>query len=337
MNKNVTMRDISKKLGISTVTVSKAISNKEGVGQELKAKILQVANEMGYRKNVLASDLREQVAHNIGLLVNSSSQNSQVLEHEISKNLLSNGYYSIIEVIGTDQSRSKILEDNKVDAIILIGAMKPAFVNAILATGVPCILVDFFYDASHLDSIIGDNLYGAYTLTKHLLALGHQKIGFVGNPHVDDQTMDRYLGYSKAINESGITMKADWQINDTNDYGEPLSLSLSKPYPTALVCSHSEMAYKYIAYFKKQGIDIPSEISIVGFEDDIFSTLSSPQLTVFSIDYNEMANTACSAIIKKIENPSYHFGRKTIGGKLIIRESSSKTSDTLASEIDLFG
>ena len=337
MKNSITLRDIARELGISAVTVSKALSDKEGVGEDLKQRIRTRAEEMGYRKNLLASDLRGQSGHNIGLLVRQGGQNAQSLEHEISRRLLEEGYYSVIEVIKPDQAGSLLLESSKVDGVLVIGAQKPAFINTILQSGEPCVLVDFFYDAEHLDSVIGDNLYGGYALTKHLISLGHQDVGFVGNPHLDDQTMDRYLGYCKAINEFGFCSDLQWVYQDTDDYGQDKEPQILEDGPSAYVCSHSKSAYKYIGALKKAGFEIPSDRSIASFEDDVFSTLCVPPLTVFSLDYQEMALTAAQAIIRKIGDPSYHFGRKTIGGRLVARESTTKLKKSLVKEINRFG
>lgn len=332
MQKPVTLKDIAKKLSVSSVTVSKALSGKEGVSEELRQKIVLVAKEMGYKKNLIAKSMKDGTTNNVGILVSKKHIKGDCaymrIQQELSNQLLQKGYYGIVELISAEDEETstlpKLLINNKVDACILLGQLRPSYVNAILEEGLPYLFLDFFYENFKADAVISDNMYGGYSLTSHLLFLGHKAIAFVGNPLFSNVVMDRYLGYYKATMEQGINLDTNLVIHDVNDLGEHLPLILPDPQPTAYVCSTCETAYRLMQMLQDQGVDIPGQASIVGFDEDLYTTLSNPPLTTFSVDLPLMALSAAESIVTKIENPNFHFGRKTISGSLSIRESAAR-------------
>lgn len=332
MQKPVTLKDIAIRLSVSSVTVSKALSGKEGVGDELRQKITQVAKEMGYKKNLIAKNMKDGTTNNVGILVSKRHIKGDSaymrIQQELSNQLLQRKYYGIAELISVEDEENltlpKLLINNKIDGIILLGQMRPSYVNTISEAGLPYLFLDFFYENYRADAVISDNMYGGYSLTSHLLFLGHKTIAFVGNPLYSNVVMDRYLGYYKATMEQGIPLDTRLVIHDINDLGEHIPLVLSDPHPTAYVCSTCETAYRLMKLLQEQGINIPAQASIVSFDEDIYTNLSNPPLTTFSVDLPLMALSAAESIVTKIENPSFHFGRKTISGSLSIRESSAR-------------
>lgn len=345
MQKPVTLKDIAAKLSISSVTVSKALSGKEGVGDDLRQTIIHVAREMGYRKNLAAKQLKDGSTHNVGILISKRHIKGDCaylrIQQELSSQLLQQGYYGIVEIISPEEEESsslpKLLINNKVDGFIFLGQMRPSYVNAILEEGLPYLFLDFFYENYSADAIISDNVYGGYSLTSHLLFLGHKHIAFVGNPLYSNVVMDRYLGYYKATMEQGIPLDTNLVIHDINGLGEHIPFTLPQPQPTAYVCSSCETAYRLMKKLQEQGVNIPAEASIVGFDEDLYTTLSIPALTTFSVDLPLMALSAAESIISKIENPSFHFGRKTISGSLTIRESSARIIPADWDSLNYFG
>lgn len=337
----VSMKDIAFTLGVSVVTVSKALSGKEGVGEELRAKIIDEATRQGYRKNANASDMRKGTSHDIGIIVREHS----LAEHRVSttliqgiiKNLTSLGYYAIEEIITKEQERKgilpKIAQENKVEGIIFAGFLKPSYVMKIQKTGIPTLLVDFSSPTSNDDSIICDNVYGSYLLTRHLISLGHEHIVFVGNPLFDDNNMDRYLGYIKALKEQGLTEYPS--INDVNDLGDSILIEINSK-ASAYVCASSKTAFGLEKQLQSLGKRIPEDVSIVTFNDDVYSQIASPPLTAFHVDYNEMAYLSAITMVGKVSEKT-HVGRKTISGKLVVRESSSRDCQNVIYNISRIG
>jgi LacI family transcriptional regulator len=208
--KNVTMRDIARSLDISTVTVSKALSDKDGVSTELKDKIKSVAEDMGYRYNSLAKSMKEGKSYNIGVIIADKFIKDDVdafylkMYHNVVKALSKANYYGIMEIVSTkaekDLTIPNVISDNKVDGVIVLGQMWPQYLAVIKRTSLPLVFLDFYDEQLDVDSVISDSFYGAYTLTNHVISLGHKEIGFVGNIFATSSILDRYLGYYKVYN-----------------------------------------------------------------------------------------------------------------------------------------
>lgn len=328
--KNVTMKDIADRLNISTVTVSKALSDKDGVGSELRDRIKNIAEEMGYRYST-AKGMKEGRSYNIGVLIadrfirDDGDAFYLKMYQCVVKALSRVNYYGILEIVASDSEKKlvipNIVSDNKVDGIIVLGQMSIEYVNLIKNTAMPVVLLDFYDELLDVDSIISDSFYGSYKVTNYLLSQGHTNIGFVGKVFSTSSILDRYLGYYKALISNGLEVRADWIIEDRGEDGEYIDFDLPKQMPTAFVCNNDGVAYLFINKLKKLGYKVPKDISVVGFDNDIFANISVPKLTTVEVDIISMSETAVDAMIRKISGDKYAIGRKVISGKLIIRDS----------------
>ncbi len=346
MKKNITMRDIAVKMNISTVTVSKALSDKEGVSEKLREEIKNVAEQMGYRKNSLAKDMKEGITHNIGILISEryTQNDGQYMkcQQRITRYLMRENYYGIIEIISKDMEQlltlPKLIIDCKVDAVIIMGQMKPDYVREISEhIGIPYILFDFYFENLTADAVIGDNLHGGSALASHLIALGHRRIGFIGNILANGAVMERFLGYYKTLLENGIEFRRDWILDDKNDYDENINIAIPEEMPSAFICSSDETAYRFISLMRSRAVRIPEDVSVVGFGDSLYAELSQPRLTTFAININQMAQAAAEGIIAKLHNPESNIGRKVIGGELIVRQSSARRVRSTWKNLNRFG
>lgn len=329
--KNVTMRDIAKHLDISTVTVSKALSDKDGVSTELKDKIKTVAEEMGYRYNSLAKGMKEGKSYNIGVIIAERFVKDDMdafylkMYHNVVKALSKANYYGIMEIVTSKEEKESevpnVISENKVDGIIVLGQMNPEYLSSISKTEIPMVFLDFYDEHLDVDAVISDSFFGAYTLTNHIISMGHRNIGFVGNIFATSSILDRYLGYYKALITNKIHVNEKWIVKDRDDDGEYIDFILPDDMPTAFVCNCDSVAYLFIRKLKKLGYKVPEEISVAGFDNYIYASLSSPRLTTVEVDMEMMAETAIHAVMMKIEGDSRSLGRKVIGGNLVIRES----------------
>jgi LacI family transcriptional regulator len=325
------MRDIAKILDISTVTVSKALSDKDGVSSELKDKIKAAAEEMGYRYNSLAKGMKEGKSYNIGVIIAERFVKDDMdafylkMYHNVVKALSKANYYGIMEIITSKEEKEfdipNVISENKVDGVIVLGQMSQEYLSLIKKTEIPLVFLDFYDEHLDVDAIISDSFFGAYTLTNHLISMGHREIGFVGNIYATSSILDRYLGYYKALITNRIHLQEDWIVKDRDDDGEFIDFVLPGTMPTAFVCNCDSVAYLFIRKLKLMGYQVPEEISVVGFDNYIYASLSSPRLTTVEVDTEMMAETAIHAVMKKIEGDMRSLGRKVIGGNLVIRES----------------
>ncbi|WP_160031641.1 substrate-binding domain-containing protein [Paenibacillus sp. An7] len=341
MNKNITMRDIANQLGVSSVTVSKALNDKEGVSEELKERIKQLASELGYRVNMAAKTMREGLTYNIGVIIPerfTGPDQSFYLRvyQEISKSLEATGYYGILHILSSSDEEGLLLPriyyDRKVDGFIVLGQINKPYIEVIENIEQPKLFLDFYDEHSSIDSVVTDNFYGAYELTNYLIQQGHREIAYVGNLYSTSSIQDRFLGYYKSLLEHHIHLEPKWIINDRDEHGTYIDIELPSPLPTAFVCNCDQVAYSIVQKLKLMGHRVPEDCSVVGFDNDIYATLTEPHLTTIDVNINQMAQTAVQSLLRQINHPDVRFGRLVVKGEIIYRDSVKPLNSAVAPE-----
>ncbi len=330
MSEKVSMSDLAKALGISKVSVSKALSDKEGVSEELRQKIKDLASEKGYRINNSARSLKTDRQFNIGILISEKFILDKEAYYfsvsgEIIRKLDEYGISGIMEIISYQCEKGcqlpRVYNEKKVDGIIVLGQLKSDYLKMIETVNIPVVFFDFYIKDSKTDSIVADNFFSGYSLTNLLISKGHQSIAFVGSIMATSSIQDRYLGYYKALIENSIPLRPDYVIEDRDDQGRFIPLELPKKLPTAFVCNCDRVAYTLVNELKKMGKKVPDDCSVVGFDNSIFSTITDPQITTVDNNIDKMVSTAVKVIVKKIANPQRIYDRILIPGTIIERPS----------------
>lgn len=331
IKKDVTMSDIANALGVSTVTVSKALGDKDGVSDELRAKIKQKANEMGYRLNYSSKSVKEGFTYNISVVVakhfiHDASAFYWVVYRYLVELLHKQSYYGILEVISENDEKDCItptsIIDKNVDGIIVLGQFGESYVSAITKLGIPVVFLDFYTSRGDVDTVLADNFYGAYTLTSHLIEKGYRRLSFLGTVSSTSSIQDRFLGYYKALLEHGIELDTDWVLDDRGADGTMYdTMPLPENMPEAFVCNCDETAYSLMNQLRETGYRIPEDIAVVGYDNHIYSTIAVPRITTVDVNSYRMSQEAVEIIIKKIRDNHYRCGRVLVTGQLIERDS----------------
>ncbi len=331
IKKNVTMSDIAKVMNVSTVTVSKALGDRDGVSLDLRERIKQKATEMGYRMHTGTHGAKDGLNYNIGIVVarhfiSDASAFYWIMYRYIVEMLQKQNYYGMLEVVddvldGRGEIPNSVL-DKKVDGLIVLGQFSDEYINRLTSYYIPTVFLDFYRSREESETVLADNFYGAYMLTNHLISNGHRRIGFLGSISSTSSIQDRYLGYYKALLEHRIPLRQDWLIGDRSNESDIFpSFTLPQDMPTAFVCNCDETAYKLVNQLKAAGYSIPDDISVVGYDNHIYSTISSPRLTTIDVNSRAMSEEAVNIILHKIRDSSYKRGRTLVTGKLVRRES----------------
>lgn len=333
MAKQVTMKDIANALHISTVSVSKALSGKEGVSLEVRERIKITAEEMGYRYNAAAKSAEYDRNYNVGIIIAKRFLEDDTafyskLHSNIIMNLGNKNCFGMMEVIFKEDEEActlpAMIANKKVDGIIVLGQLKKDYIHMIKEQHIPVTFLDFYDESVTVDSIVSDNVYGSYLLTNYLVENGHTEIGFIGDIFATSSILDRYLGFYKALLQNGLELKEEWILNDRDENGTLHAVSFPKKMPSAFVCNCDEVAYRVVEQLKSEGFRVPEDVSIVGFDDYIYATLSNPALTTFAIDVQCMTETAVKSILRGISGNNLSPGRKVISGKIVVRDSVRK-------------
>lgn len=329
MAKNVRMADIAQRLGISIVSVSKGLSGKEGVSEEMRAKILAAAKEMGYTGPQKAEPPADR-SESIGVLVADRLFDENAFYSNLYRCILKRcaalGYYCMLEIVTPQAEAARtmpgILTNRKVDGLIFMGEIDRRYLSTAIQQGLPFMLLDFYDDAIAADSVLSDNTSGGYQMTEHLLASGRRKIGFVGSVTATSSIMDRYLGYCRALLRAGIEPRPDWRLEDRDADGSFIQVALPAEMPEAFVCNCDEVAFNLVEYLHRQGYRVPQDVAVTGYDDYRFSTVCRPQLTTYRVDVDGMAVAVVNQLHRKLRHKPPLAPTTIVPGALVKREST---------------
>lgn len=330
MKKNITMQDIADKVGVSKVTVSKALNDKDDISDKLKQEIIDTAEKMGYRYNIGNQLLQNNISNNIGILTpevfleKDETFYTTIFKkiNTVSDNL---GYNTILSVIDKEQETNLeipiICKNRVVDGLIILGQLSKDYINKISNFKIPMILVDFFYEDIELDSIVTNNFEASYEATLHLIKNGHRNIGFVGNIKNTRSIMDRYLGYCRALLEHDLDVKEANILKERDNNNNIIKYQLPNPLPTAFVCNSDQAAFNIIQKLKENDISVPDDCSIIGFDDIYYSSISYPKITTVRVKRDDMAESAVKLILQRINDGLNSNSKNVIYTELIERDS----------------
>ncbi len=332
--KEVTMQDIADLFGISKVTVSKAINNKDGIGKDLRQKILEKADELGYQFPKNASS-RNGAIRNIVVFLDHKYFSEDIsgyfygkMYQLISRNLSEKGYGVTLSAIDEENhgSEVEVLQQHPhVVGAIVIGKLEEPFLERVRTINMPLIFVDYYDEESGAASVVSENIYSTYEITRHLINHGHVDIGFVGSIYVTPSILDRYLGYQRALLDHNLPVNQSWVVEDRTEHNEAIECTLPKTMPTAFVCNCDETAYRFMGTLQSKGYKVPEDISIVSFDNDIYSELCTPKLTTVAVDLGQIARMTAYRIDKQITNGVKREDTVTrVRGNIVYRNSVSK-------------
>ena len=335
--KKVSLQTIADQLGVSKFSVSLAINNKPGVGNELREKILKTADELGYQKTKRNTDNRSN--KNILVLIPEYIRNDisfyNTIYWAIENEIKERGYNAILTSVDTEMEEHLLLP-SVYDAMgcigmIAVGVLSEAYIKRLMELKQPLISVDQYYDSIALDSINAANEEGAYQTVRYLIECGHKDIGFIGALGMTSRIYGRWFGYYKAMTEANhpicqehcITANSplNTQLHDQDELEYHLNQMPS--FPSAWFCAGDMVAIALINVLKKRNLDIPNDISVAAFDDIEPASIIVPTLTTYNVPRNLMGRTAVSLLLAKIENPQ-GVKRTVLHGSLVIRDSVKK-------------
>ncbi len=337
MAKKVKMVNIADELGVSTVTVSKALSGQKGVSEEMREKIKALANQMGYKQLSEKKSTKKIESYNIGIIVPDRYFGKYEsfywqMYQEVATIAFQKECYTMLEVISIEDERKlelpKLLKENKVDGVILIGRPNNGYIQNLRSNEcIPMECLDFFDESSNCDAIISDGYFGTYILTNYLFDMGHQDIAYVGTLLYTSSINDRYFGYCKSLMEHGKKVSDDWVMDDRDwETGDVSAFQIILPQkmPTAFVCNCDLTASNLIKTLREKGYRIPEDISIVGFDNYLYPGLCDIGITTYDVNVKEMAQRSIHMLLKKMNREIYKSGVSIVEGNVVYKDSVAK-------------
>ncbi|MNK00546.1 Catabolite control protein A [compost metagenome] len=312
-NKEITIYDIAEKLDISAATVSRALKDHPAVNQKTKKRILDLAEELGYRSNKFASDLRKKKTNTLGVIVprlNSLFMSSVIAGIEKVAN--AKGYNLIISQSLEQSSREKAntvtMFNNRVDGLIVSLASDTedySHFNLFLKRHIPLVFFDRVPAEINATKVLIDNNKAGYLATKHLIAQGCKSITHITGNLSRNVYQDRFKGYKKALEEAGLSFGEDMLFSNDLSEGaiqEAINAILKlKKLPDGLFITNDTSAAFALSILKERGLKVPEDIAIVGFNNDLISRVTEPTITTINYPGNEMGESIARILINQLQ------------------------------------
>ncbi|MFT4144475.1 MAG: substrate-binding domain-containing protein [Mobilitalea sp.] len=337
MAKKVKMANIASELGVSTVTVSKALSGQKGVSEDMREKIKELANQMGYKQPAVIKGTKRNESYNIGIIVPDSYFGEYEsfywkLYQEVATKAFQKECFTMLEVISMEDEKNsvlpKLIREKKVDGVILIGRPNNGYIQNLRSDeSIPIQCLDFFDETSNCDAVISDGYYGTYMLMNYLFDMGHRDIAYVGTLLYTGSINDRYFGYCKAMMEHKIKVSEEWILDDRDwETGDVASFKFDFPekMPTAFVCNCDLTASTLIKALREKGYRIPEDISVVGFDNYLYPGLCDIGITTYDVNIKEMARRSINMLLKKMNGEIYKSGLSIVEGNIVYKDSVAK-------------
>ncbi|ADL41530.1 transcriptional regulator, LacI family [Caldicellulosiruptor obsidiansis OB47] len=337
--KRVTITDIARSLNISRNTVSKVLNGSSTVSEETTIKVIKKAIELGYPK--IKPELIEKVRSarenkKVAILIKAALSEFWIdIINGISNELGKYGYSLFYNYISDEDEKNLVIPLNianhEVDGLIVLSVFEDEYMNRIKEYKLPTV----YYDAplnADLEDLQGDVIFteceaSVYKLTKILIEKGLTPIGFIGDTNYCKSIYERWLGFEKALKDSGLDVQKEYCITEHVPFRyyvqEEIDMGLEKmkKYPRAFVCANDDIAIFAMRYLKEKGYKIPQDIAIVGFDNLKRSVLVDPPLTTVNIDKEAVGRRLAQAIVRRIENNTPIFETVRLSTQIIIRGS----------------
>jgi len=330
--KYVTIEDIARIAGVSVNTVSRALNNKPNVREETKKKILKIAEELGYVKNIAASSLRKKISKTIGVILEDSSNPfyAEVLKG-IEYAARKQGYQLMLmnteRVYENEEKAIFAFLQRRVDGLIIAPVQtEDDDIKKLVRMNFPVVILGRHFEGTKVDEIHSDEVKGGYLATKHLLERGKKMPIMINSYLFRSAARMRLEGYKKALAEYGIRFDENMVITtdiDVEDgYEALLEAVKNKITFDSVFCYNDMMAFGVIKALEELKFEIPKDVAVVGYDDIVFSSYINPPLTTVRIKKFEMGYEAFTMLMNKITGKRKRAKRKILDVELIVRESA---------------
>lgn len=323
-NEKVTISDIAEVLGISPVSISRALSGQPGVSRELKAKILEKAREMGYVKNKKINQLSILVLHLKPYMQDNSNFNLMLhgVEHALQK-ADADYHAEFVDKRSHEQLNLpyKLSRGAEFDGVILLGRFSLEYAAFIKEKIHNLIYFTGYSPAYDYDSVWFSFMNAGYKQCEYLIKKGHKNIGFIGHSKIY-RNKEKILGITSAFEDYNLPFNKSYFIASEESYEEKLNdLIEGNDLPTAFICEHDFNAVELIKFLYGKNIKVPQDVSVVSSGNTEMSTLSIPALTTMDLNIQYASEAVVSTLLKRIENRDKPAENIAVLSTLIERDS----------------
>ncbi len=332
-----TIRDVARLAKVSPSTVSAVINQKGYVSKDTLKRVNAAINKLDYTPQRSARDLAKRTSGNLGFIVSDTHFSRAepfytrvFLGAEIEAR--NHDLYVLLTSVPKKYKEQKhlprFLRERNVDGVMIAGNIPDKLIRDVLARDIPTVFVDYGNDRFPGAKVLIDNRRGVLEAVRHLISLGHEKIGFIGAEPDHPSVRERLEGFREGLKEKNLNENRNWVIfaeGDMNpDRGADACLMLleNSQLPTALVCANDAMATGVLNVLKDIGIAVPGVISVVGFDDVPTCTILDPPLTTVRVHKEDLGAIAVQTLVDLISRRYKQSKVIREGVEMIIREST---------------
>lgn len=331
----VTIRDVAREAGVSVNTVSRALAGKPDVSPQTRAKVLEVAKRLGYRPNKLARGLRSNKTFTLGVIVTDiANPFFAELVKGVEETARKNGYSILLEDTSEDPKKEEkaiqVMIGERVDGLLItpVQSSRKA-VEEVLESGFPIVLMGRYFSDLEAPYVVTDDVRGAIIAVEHLIDLGHREIAHVAGPLHISSAMDRLCGYLQALEKHGIAVREDYILKGAvtleDGYRAGKELLRLRPLPSAVFAYSDFVAIGIMQAILEEGLRIPTDVSLVGYDDILFSAYTKVPLTTVRIPKRTLGSEAVKMLLKKLAGKATAASQtKRLGVELVVRDSTGR-------------
>jgi LacI family transcriptional regulator len=327
------IKDVAREAGVSIATVSRVLNDIDVVNEDTKKKVVEAIKKLGYRPNIVARSLKTQKTKTIGILLPDISNQ---LYPEIVRGAedVSNIYdYNIILCnsdldIEKEKEYLRVLREKMVDGVIYMSSsLNDEILELINELELKTVLVETKDKNGSFPSVTIDNVKGCYDSTKLLIDKGIREIAFIGVEKDNKNAWgERYIGYEKAIKESGIEINPDLVYFDSmkvkSGYAGIRKFIEKNNKFKGVVCASDDIAMGVINALRDNKIEIPKDVSVIGFNDNYAASIFYPKITTISQPTYDMGSVAMRMLIKLLNKKEIEEPHYVLEHQLIERDST---------------
>ena len=324
-----TIQEVAEKAGVSPTTVSHVVNHSRVVADETRLRVEAAMEALHYRPNALARSLRRGQTHTLGLILpDSANPFFAEIGHSIEAAAFAQGYSVILCNTEGDLDKEELYVDvltkKQVDGMIFVAAGEQTdSLRTLLHHKLPVVVVDRDLSNIDIDAVLTDNRQGGYLATKHLIDLGHTRIGCIAGPSHLTPSAQRVIGYRDALIDAGLPVDDDLitrgDFHPESGYHAARSLLDRLAAPTAIFACNDLMALGALRAAAEFDRVVPRDLAVVGFDDIELASFTSPPLTTIAQPKSDLGRLAVEWLIEHIADKTRPARRELLPTRLIVR------------------
>lgn len=333
---DVSIKEVARIAGVSIATVSRSINNPEKVTEKTRLKVQEAIAQTGYAPNTLAQSFRRGRTNLVmAVLPSVGDPFFAAVMRGVRTAAKAKGYSVVIEETQlntmTEDEIGAMLVSRQTDGILLLASMSPFGTKILSAKNqrrLPIVigLETLSSELAEFPSVQIDNVAAAKEATNYLITQGHERIAMIFGQETSLLTKDRELGYRASMKQAGLAIEDGWvvegQLTITGARQATRTLLNHPVRPTAIFCANDEMAIGCLHEIKALGLNVPADVSVVGFDDIRYAEVTDPPLTTISQPAEEIGERTMYRLCREIEEASNGDERpEIVPHKLIVRGS----------------